>query len=93
MVIVIKIIFPITIRKQDYNHFFRLLIYNYIKKNKNDILINNPYTLINDEIVDIEEYIELIKKNTFYTGDLEIAKTKEIFNLNLAVYYPQKKRY
>ena len=72
--------------KQDYNQFFRLLIYKYIKKNKNDVLIHNPYTLINEEIVDIEDYIELIKNNTFYSGDLEIAKTKEIFNLNLAVY-------
>ena len=66
---------------QNYDKFFRKLIYDYIKRNKVSIITEHPYTikdiLENDnknkneviETIEIEDYIENIKRNTFYAGD------------------------
>ena len=48
--------------------------------------MHNPYKLINEELVDIEDYLEKMKQNSFYADDLEISKTKDVLKLNIAVY-------
>ena len=73
--------------KEVYHRFFRMLIYIYIKENEDSIIINSPYILIDgDKNIDTDKYIENIKKDTFYAGDMELSNCIKIFDLNIAIY-------
>lgn len=43
--IVIIIIFPFLKGLQTYDKIFRILLYDYIKRNKSSIIMENPYTI------------------------------------------------
>ena len=49
---------------------------NCYPNNKNDFLVHNSCTLINEKIVDLEDYLEKMKQNSFYAGNLEISKKR-----------------
>lgn len=81
-------------KKQIYNKFFLKLIYDFIQDNKNEIIIENPYTIDNDDNnIKIFDYIKNINKEGFYAGDLEISKTINILNINIAIYKNMNKYY
>ena len=69
---------------ENYNIFFRKLLYSYIKENK--ISLNNPELSYDGSKIGINEYIENIKRDLTYTGELEISKCIEILNVNIAIY-------
>ena len=73
---------------QPYYEFFREQIYNGAKENLNDIkefFISDE----KDELIGnnkIEGYVNKIKDNYFFAGNIEIYITRKIFNLNIAAY-------
>ena len=56
---------------EQYHLYFRKIVHKYIKDNKDDIIIEFPYVYYNGKLIDIEDYIPLINKNSNYAGELE----------------------
>ena len=75
-------------QEQSYYQFFREQIYNAAKENLKDLkefFISDE----KDEIIGnnkIEGYVNKIKDNYFFAGNIEIYITTKIFNLNIVVY-------
>ena len=76
---------------KQYNHkVFRRLIYEATKNNKENLLL---FFLEDcqetDDIIEnmkIENYIEEIKKDKFYAGNIELAISSILFNFNISLY-------
>ena len=66
--------------------YFRNYLYNYIKKYKETLIIEYPYLIYNDTIIDFETYINNINKNAFFAGILELKITSDIFNINIIAF-------
>ena len=72
--------------KEKYNNYFRELTYKYLMANKINIILETPYTYYNDQIIEIDKYIDNIKNNAFYAGDLELSKIIDLLKINIAFY-------
>ena len=70
--------------KEKYNNYFRELTYEYLMANKINIILETPYTYYNDQIIEIDKYIDNIKNNAFYAGDLELSKIIDLLKINIA---------
>ena len=73
---------------ENFYSFFREQIYIAAKNNLNElkeffILDTEDPILVNDEL---EEYLEKIKENKCFAGNIEINIAAKIFNVNIAVY-------
>ena len=61
-------------------------MYKFIFDNKDEILALSPVVDYFGKLYEIDSYINLIKLNYFYAGDLEVSQTTKCFKINLAVY-------
>ena len=71
---------------QDYHDLIRIDLYNYINNKREELVKNNPYVDYFGTLYHIDDYINLIKQNKFYAGDLEVTQSPHCFNINIAVY-------
>ena len=70
---------------EQYRIFFRNLVYDYINNNYNDIIVKSPYIYYNGKAIDIEDYIPMIKKNSFHAGESEANTIANLLNLIILV--------
>ena len=66
--------------------FFRNIVYNYIGKHKNEYIINNNYIEYKGGVIDIEDYIEMVKLDGNFSGELEISAITKIFNISIYLF-------
>ena len=71
---------------ENFYSFFRNITYIYIDKNKNYIYKNCPQVLLNDNFIDLNQYIPLINNDKQFAGDLEIGQSSILFKINIAIY-------
>ena len=60
-------------------------MYKFIVK-KDETLALSPIVDYVGKLYEIDSYINLIKLNFFYPGDLEVSQTTKCYKINLAVY-------
>ena len=53
---------------KDYYYYFRNITYNYIIKNKNELIANNSFIEYAGEVIEFEDYINKDKKDGNYSG-------------------------
>ena len=53
----------------------------------------NPYIDYFGRLYPVKNYINLIKNDCFYAGDLEISQSIFRFKINIAVYFSDEKQY
>ena len=70
---------------QNYYHYFRNYIYNHIKNNENYYLNEFPVINKNENIININEYIQMINTNGYFSGELEIFANAKAFNINILI--------
>ena len=61
-------------------------MFQYIYNHREQIINDSPYTLINDTMILIKDYIPKIQLNKQFSGDLELSQSIKLFNINIAVY-------
>ena len=71
---------------QDYNFFFRYLLYKYCSDFKKEIKNEFPTVPYFDLDYETEDYINKIKESSFWAGDLEISQSIYLYNINIDVY-------
>ena len=64
----------------------RATLYEFIKNKENILLGENDYIDYFGKLYPLKDYINLIKNNYFYIGDLEIAQSVYCFKINIAVF-------
>lgn len=67
---------------QEFHKEIRMQIYEYARLNKDNL----KDLVLSDENIDTVEYIEKIKLNSRYAGDLEIAICSIIYQINIIIY-------
>ena len=72
--------------KEDYHHYFRNTIYNYIEDNKDIIFKYNEYLDYGNTYIHYLDYIDKIKELSFYTGETEIITAVKLFKINIYVF-------
>lgn len=78
-------------KNQNYYNYFRNYIYNYLTCNKNLYEQEYPFIIYNDEINNFEIYINKIRQNGFFAGELEIMISSKILNINIIVFKYKEK--
>ena len=73
-------------RDENYFKLIRETLYEFIKKKENILLGEHEYIDYFGKLYPLKDYINLIKNNSFYAGDLEIAQSVYCFKFNIAVY-------
>lgn len=72
--------------KEDYYHYFRNTIYNYIEDNKDIIFKYNKYLDYRNTYIHYLDYIDKIKELSFYAGETEIITAVKLFKINIYVF-------
>ena len=70
---------------EDFHLYFRNYLYNYIIENKEEIIDDNKYIDLHNTYIKIEDYIDKIKMEFFYAGELEMIATVKLFNINIYI--------
>ena len=69
------------------NHkIFRNIVYNYIVENKNEYLINNNFVEYKGNVIDFEDFLDTIKGDHNFSGELEISAITKIFNISIYLF-------
>ena len=63
----------------------RNYLYNYLKENKNKYIIDYPFINRNNNIITLDEYLQSMNTNSYYSGELEMKLTSDIFKINILV--------
>ena len=71
---------------EKYNNFFRYTLFKYCKDNAKEIFSGNPYVTYFGNVVETKNYLQRIKENYFWAGDVEITHSMYLFNINIAIY-------
>jgi len=71
---------------EDWRLFFINCLYNYKKENKITLIDDNEYIDLKNTIKKIDDYIEKIKDEYFYTGKLEMLAAIKLFNIIIYIY-------
>ena len=71
---------------KNYFNLIRQYLYKFIVDKKDEILALSPVVDYFGKLYEIDSYINLIRLNFFYAGDLEVSQTTKCFKINLAVY-------
>jgi len=59
---------------EEYHNLIRQTLYNYILNKEESIINNNPYIDYFRKLYPTKNYINFIKQNYFYAGDLSCLK-------------------
>ena len=68
---------------EEYNLFFRNLLYDYIRVNFEELIAEYPYIYYNDISINLDDYIPLIKINGTYAGEFECNIISNMLNINI----------
>ena len=72
-------------RSESFHLYFRNCLYNYIKENKKDLIGDNQYIDLKNTYIKLEDYIDKIKTEYFYAGELEMIAATKLFNINIYI--------
>jgi len=75
---------------QNYYLFFRAILFLHCNKKKLNNEYYNQKMDLNGLLIPINDYIPNIKKNSFYSGDLELSESIILFNINILVFQKLK---
>ena len=71
---------------EDYSYLFRYLTYKYLKDFEKEITKEFPNIDYFGKTISTKNYINHIKENSFFAGDLELSQCIYLFKINIAVY-------